>query len=234
MIPSSTLTTPAVALVRAVHLAPDDDAPRLILADWYDEHGDPDRAALIRWMVRVPSYVFTWNQSRHAFQPKHTHAEPVRAIRGLRPRLAALCRVEWSARPGVERVVMRRGLAEALTVRVGAFLASAGDLFASYPVQSVAFPDLRTGWALGPPVSVAVTVSGENASHDHWPVAFFPDRAAGDVVTYADREAAVADLSRRAAGFGRRMAGVVREPPPLPSVDARPGDVLPRPVGYGN
>jgi uncharacterized protein (TIGR02996 family) len=34
--------------LRAIREAPDDDGPRLVYADWLDEHGEPDRAALIR------------------------------------------------------------------------------------------------------------------------------------------------------------------------------------------
>jgi uncharacterized protein (TIGR02996 family) len=40
--------TPRAAFLRAIHDAPDDDAPRLVYADWLDEHGDADRAAFIR------------------------------------------------------------------------------------------------------------------------------------------------------------------------------------------
>src|SRR3954468_6061525 len=36
------------ALYRAILDQPDDDAPRLVWADWLDEHGDPDRAAVVR------------------------------------------------------------------------------------------------------------------------------------------------------------------------------------------
>ncbi|MBN9117928.1 MAG: TIGR02996 domain-containing protein [Planctomycetes bacterium] len=39
------------ALYAAVCAAPDDDAPRLVLADWLDEHNDPHRAAYIRAQV---------------------------------------------------------------------------------------------------------------------------------------------------------------------------------------
>ena len=34
--------------LRAIAAAPDDDLPRLVYADWLDEHGDPDRAEFIR------------------------------------------------------------------------------------------------------------------------------------------------------------------------------------------
>src|SRR5262245_56371236 len=35
-------------LIRAVIDSPDDDTPRLVCADWYDDHGRPERATLIR------------------------------------------------------------------------------------------------------------------------------------------------------------------------------------------
>ena len=39
------------ALLAAVHAQPLDDAPRLVLADWLDEHGQPERAEFIRLQV---------------------------------------------------------------------------------------------------------------------------------------------------------------------------------------
>jgi uncharacterized protein (TIGR02996 family) len=36
------------AFLRAIWESPDDDSPRLVFADWLDEHGEPDRAELIR------------------------------------------------------------------------------------------------------------------------------------------------------------------------------------------
>src|SRR4051812_26631197 len=38
----------AAALLAAICAAPDDDAPRLVYADWLDEHGQPERAEFIR------------------------------------------------------------------------------------------------------------------------------------------------------------------------------------------
>ena len=37
-----------IALIRSVVANPDDDTPRLVYADWLDEHGQSDRARLIR------------------------------------------------------------------------------------------------------------------------------------------------------------------------------------------
>jgi len=47
------MTDDAEALLRAVLVAPDDDAPRLVYADWLEENGDPARAAFIRAQVEL-------------------------------------------------------------------------------------------------------------------------------------------------------------------------------------
>ncbi len=39
------------ALLAAVAARPDDDLPKLVFADWLDEHGDPDRAEFVRLSV---------------------------------------------------------------------------------------------------------------------------------------------------------------------------------------
>ncbi|MBP3960384.1 TIGR02996 domain-containing protein [Gemmata sp. G18] len=41
------------ALLRAIHTDPDDDTPRLVYADWLDEHGQPERAEFIRVQVEL-------------------------------------------------------------------------------------------------------------------------------------------------------------------------------------
>jgi uncharacterized protein (TIGR02996 family) len=41
------------ALLRAVLAAPDDDLPRLVYADWYEEHGEPERAEFIRTQIEL-------------------------------------------------------------------------------------------------------------------------------------------------------------------------------------
>src|SRR5262249_9709898 len=39
--------------LRAICAAPDDDAPRLVFADWLDENAEPERAEFIRLQVRL-------------------------------------------------------------------------------------------------------------------------------------------------------------------------------------
>lgn len=45
--------TTADALIRAVLAAPEDDTPRLVFADWLDDHDQPERAEFIRLQVKV-------------------------------------------------------------------------------------------------------------------------------------------------------------------------------------
>src|SRR4051812_11357698 len=41
------------ALLAAVFARPADDAPRLVYADWLDEHGEPAQAAFIRAQIEL-------------------------------------------------------------------------------------------------------------------------------------------------------------------------------------
>jgi len=41
------------ALVEAILGAPTDDAPRLVYADWLDEHGESEHAEFIRLQCRI-------------------------------------------------------------------------------------------------------------------------------------------------------------------------------------
>ena len=50
---TSGMSAEAAALLRAIRDCPDDDLPRLALADWLEEAGDPDRAAFLRAQVEL-------------------------------------------------------------------------------------------------------------------------------------------------------------------------------------
>ena len=56
------------ALLAAILAAPDDDTPRLVYADWLDEHGskeDSDRAELVRLQYEISSWGQISNEDRH-------------------------------------------------------------------------------------------------------------------------------------------------------------------------
>jgi uncharacterized protein (TIGR02996 family) len=60
--PSATVAAPSaevLGLLQDVRAHYEDDAPRLVLADWLDDHGEPDRAELIRLSLeraKLPAY----------------------------------------------------------------------------------------------------------------------------------------------------------------------------------
>ena len=70
--------TDAAALLAAIRHAPDDDAPRLVYADWLEEHGQPERAEFIR--VQVESANLPWDDQR--WNPLSEKAKKLLEARG--------------------------------------------------------------------------------------------------------------------------------------------------------
>jgi uncharacterized protein (TIGR02996 family) len=120
------------ALVQAICAAPDDDALRLVYADWLEEHGDEARAAFVRVQVRL------------AATPEYDRAHQEDLFRerslfvgGLGSELRAALPglpegIGWAGHP----FTFRRGLAWGVTAAdVPTFLRHAEALFALAPVQ---------------------------------------------------------------------------------------------------
>lgn len=62
------MTDEQLALEAAVVAAPDDDLPRLVYADWLDEHGDGERAEFIRLQVAAGARRRVRANNRHGFR----------------------------------------------------------------------------------------------------------------------------------------------------------------------
>ncbi len=61
----------------AVEAAPDDDLPKLVLADWLDERGDP-RGACLRWVVAAHKRpAFDWIDTKTWDWWSRTPAQPI-------------------------------------------------------------------------------------------------------------------------------------------------------------
>jgi uncharacterized protein (TIGR02996 family) len=97
------------ALYAAVCAAPDDDAPRLVLADWLDEHDDPHRAALIRAQIEVEraresdphaAAVLGFRGGRHSDWSQYASAD---AISPAVARLAELVKQETAVQGKAEK-----------------------------------------------------------------------------------------------------------------------------------
>jgi uncharacterized protein (TIGR02996 family) len=116
------------AFLAAILDAPDDDAPRLIYADWLDEQGESDRAEFIRLQIR---------------EAHMAEDDPERP--GVHARAEYLGRthhVEWASRlPQVEGVhweVFDRGFFVAARFdHPDHFFAHARDVFAAAPIQEL-------------------------------------------------------------------------------------------------
>jgi len=110
------------AFLQAVLDEPDDDAPRLIYADWLEERGDP-RGEFIRVqcaLERLPMGAAARRELKA--RERHLEAAHRRAWLGPLYRLAYL----WG---------FRRGFAEEVAVRAQDFLADADTFFAAAPVR---------------------------------------------------------------------------------------------------
>lgn len=123
-------------LIRDVILNPDDDVPRLVIADWLEDNDDPERAAFIRLQCALareePGYCLdtsaSWKIHDDSVNPKIRDA--VDALRNVLLRfpignlLATGC-------------VWRRGFVEEVTATPTVFCPHAETLFCEHPVRLV-------------------------------------------------------------------------------------------------
>jgi uncharacterized protein (TIGR02996 family) len=128
------------ALLRAIIENPADDAPRLVYADWLDEHGDPARAEFIRLQVELAGIVL----GTQAAFARYT---------AIQTRCWALFedhRGRWlqelgSLPPDAHvQIWFRRGMAAKVVCPVEYFLAYGDRLFVVAPVEEIEFRPLRS------------------------------------------------------------------------------------------
>ena len=110
--------------------APADDGPRLIYADWLDEHGQPDRAEFVRVQCALD---------------RLADDDPRRAdLRERERRLAEANEARWTAElaPLVTDWAFRRGVIDGVSVSPEQFLANGAALFDLAPIRKVRFLDV--------------------------------------------------------------------------------------------
>src|SRR5262245_929354 len=120
------------ALLRAVCENPDDDLPRLVFADWLDEHGEPKRAEFIRGEIELDRQLGYPDD----YGPKHDL---------LNSELIAYLNT-WTWRRelaigGDVEVVWARGFADTLRCDTQEWLATAVAVLRSHPLRKVEFGD---------------------------------------------------------------------------------------------
>jgi uncharacterized protein (TIGR02996 family) len=130
----------ADALLAEILANPDDDAPRLIYADWLEEHGDPDRAAFIRAQVRLAH--FNWR----AIPPGAEHYPGEReALASQEAELWRRHKEEWLAELPVSlrrnrvdnKVEIHRGFVEELSQTPKRLLKVSSRVWARHPIRQL-------------------------------------------------------------------------------------------------
>jgi uncharacterized protein (TIGR02996 family) len=118
-------TATETAFLRTILADPDDDAPRLVYADWLDENGDADRAEFIRLQVRLARM----EVDDPEYDTVEARAEELRRVH----------HIEWlNELPQCEHVnweVFHRGFISAVKFdHPEAYFAHARQVFAAAPV----------------------------------------------------------------------------------------------------
>jgi uncharacterized protein (TIGR02996 family) len=118
----------ATAFLPAILADPDDDTPRLVCADWFEERGDP-RGEFIRIQCRLATLT--------------EDAADWPALKSREFALRSQHEKEWAAplRGLVRAWEFRRGFVEEVVMEAAAFLRQAAVLFAAAPIRSVRFLD---------------------------------------------------------------------------------------------
>jgi uncharacterized protein (TIGR02996 family) len=122
------------AFLQAIIETPDDDTPRLVYADWLEEHGDADRAEFIRAQVQLGCLL---------------EEDPRRPALKLRERaLLSEHEATWAGpfRGRVESWKFRRGFVEQITTGAAKFLTQTEQLFRLAPIRHVRLR--RATWCL--------------------------------------------------------------------------------------
>lgn len=168
-------------LYRSILIAPGDDAPRLVYADWLEEHGDLERAELIRHMVHFP-------RDRAGYRPPNPAS------------------VYWPDAPAWVGYGVRRGFVAEIGAPTGPFLAFAREIFLRHPITTVHLIDRHPG-PRADGVFAVITAARPDLPH-HWPVELFPDVPDGTELAFPSAGRAMRVLSDAAVAFGRRVAGL--------------------------
>jgi uncharacterized protein (TIGR02996 family) len=134
--------TPDEAFLHAVCERPDDDTPRLVYADWLDDHGRPERAEFIRVECEL----------EHAEE----HGPRWRELTARQLALIRAHKKEWVKpfKGWTHSTHFRRGFVEVVLVNLQRFTARAAELFRLAPVREINFTRLSTLEGRVPPPSM--------------------------------------------------------------------------------
>lgn len=137
------MQTEAEAFMQRIRAYPDDDAPRLVFADWLDEQGDP-RGAFIRVQLAL-AQLDTESQAEEEDRPIRPGRELLRQeLIQKQDDLLATHAEEWTApfRRFATRPRFHRGFVEEVNVDAHSFIRHAHELFDAGPLRHLYLLDI--------------------------------------------------------------------------------------------
>ena len=199
------------ALLRAVLETPFDDAPRLVYADWLDEHAQPERAAFIRLQCEHARLMKVHPRSSESLEWK---AQCEAILDGPSPASVPFRKLwadpidpQWG-----DRYFFRRGFVSQVSVTAGRLVRLAGRLFAEHPITRVHLSDKRPNEAGGPGWAWCWGAAYLQNSPDVIPDPIWEllwrEFPPGFGVEYGSEEEALDALSRAYVRYGRQLAGL--------------------------
>lgn len=147
------------ALLNAIFDAPADDAPRLVYADWLDEHGEPERAEFVRVQIKIADLNRELHSDEDCGDERCPGCQERRVLSARERELTILNTIFWGAdlpvpaSPDNGVCTWRRGFIESVTLSAADWLTHADTILAAHPVTVVTLTDepnlaIRTGGAI--------------------------------------------------------------------------------------
>lgn len=146
-----------LALLRGVLDAPEDDAVRLVLADFLEENGQVERSSFIRVQCRLAAWPCECDSEERVYYDECRCGEKFALQRRERELLNAHRREWLTGLPQrwepAERFLprpcpytFRRGFVERIELTAADFLRHAGAIFSAQPVEAATLADKRSAW----------------------------------------------------------------------------------------
>jgi uncharacterized protein (TIGR02996 family) len=187
-----------LALLRVVCAAPDDDTPRLVAADWLQDHGNPDRAEFIRVQVELARLEAAGSgatpeaealrKKEWAYLGPRSDLRPLWAMDDgpglVRVRFRGNTPLAGLAVDGADRLVYRRGFVEKVVCPAAEWRHHAATIRERQPIREVLLTGCdrmtRDHWYAALPALrglARVVLDAADPGHDRWLGQFLPGTA---------------------------------------------------------
>ncbi len=112
--------------------APDDDSPRLVFADWFEDNGQSERAELLQCRREKMG---EWNDGYEGLAQRERELLEKHGKKWGKTALKFTKRIEW-----------RRGFVDGMTLAAAKFVECTETIFAATPLTSLRLIQARPAW----------------------------------------------------------------------------------------